>query len=263
MYNIKQTVVKRTNKTKLKRKMNTNELASFGYTKSGRIRKTALKPKIALYGYTKSGRIRANPLKSQIYNICEDCGIKFDNEGWLTLKYCECCDDQRRSEENEVAALGALAELTKLADKQIARIERIRLDRAERYVDDRDSPNILPYKKCGFCHERSSCGSYTDEDVWQCEDCAPEEEEEYNNCICESNEKPNSLCIQHMCCFICSNQHSLIHLNQGTALWLCRECDDKGIWCRGCRNIIDEESGFCSTGCEYEGGISGGNVHDK
>ena len=251
--------------------MNANELAPFGYTKSGRVRKTALKPKIALYGYTKSGRIRVKPLKSQIYNICEDCGIKFDNEGWLKLKYCECCDDQRRSDEEQDH---------------------------EPDVDDRDAPNILPYKKCGFCNERSSCGNYTDEDVWKCEDCTPDQEnylseliecikcerdvrrvdmawtktgsgytdvcEECDKeCICESNEKPNSLCIQHMCCFICSNQHSLIHLNQGTALWLCRECDDKGIWCRGCRNIIDEESGFCSTGCEYEGGISGGNVHDK
>ena len=79
--------------------MNANEIAPFGYTKSGRIRKTALKPKIALYGHTKSGRIRVNPLKSQTHNICEDCGINFDNEGWITLKYCECCDDQRRSDE--------------------------------------------------------------------------------------------------------------------------------------------------------------------
>lgn len=38
-------------------------------------------------------------------------------------------------------------------------------------VDDRDSPNIFPYKKCGICSERSSCGNYTDDDVWRCEDC--------------------------------------------------------------------------------------------
>jgi hypothetical protein len=133
--------------------MNTNELAPFGCTKSGRVRKTALKPKIALYGHTNSGRIRVKPLKSQIHNVCEDCGIKFDNEGWLTLKFCECCDDQRRTDE-EV--------------RQMERIERIR---AERWVDKLDSPNILPYKKCGFCNERSSCGNYTDDDQWLCEDC--------------------------------------------------------------------------------------------
>ena len=38
-------------------------------------------------------------------------------------------------------------------------------------VDDRDSPNVFPYKKCGSCHERSSCGNYTNDGVWLCEDC--------------------------------------------------------------------------------------------
>jgi hypothetical protein len=42
-------------------------------------------------------------------------------------------------------------------------------------VDQRDSPNILPYKKCYECDGRSSCGSYVEDD-WICEDCAPEEE---------------------------------------------------------------------------------------
>ena len=59
-----------------------------------------------------------------------------------------------------------------LNPRQIARIERIRAERAERRVDQRDSPNIYPYKKCGICSERSSCGNYDDEeDCWICEDC--------------------------------------------------------------------------------------------
>jgi hypothetical protein len=63
-----------------------------------------------------------------------------------------------------------------LTAKQIARIERIRAERAERRVDQRDSPNIYPYKLCGFCTERSSCGSYNDEyNCWECESCAVEE----------------------------------------------------------------------------------------
>ena len=45
-------------------------------------------------------------------------------------------------------------------------------------VDARDSPNVFPYKKCAFCHERSSCGNYTDDDQWQCESCAPEDNRE-------------------------------------------------------------------------------------
>ena len=58
-----------------------------------------------------------------------------------------------------------------LTAKQIARIQRIRAERAERIVDQRDSPNVAPYKKCAFCHERSSCGNYTNDDQWQCECC--------------------------------------------------------------------------------------------
>ena len=60
---------------------------------------------------------------------------------------------------------------TELTAKQIARIERIRAERAERIVDQRDSPNVAPYKKCAFCHERSSCGNYTNDDQWKCESC--------------------------------------------------------------------------------------------
>ena len=58
-------------------------------------------------------------------------------------------------------------------------------------VDDRDAPNILPYKKCGFCQGRSSCGSYTDENVWQCEGCAPEEEEKICG-LCDCDLGPDS-----------------------------------------------------------------------
>ena len=38
-------------------------------------------------------------------------------------------------------------------------------------VDDRDAPNIYPYKKCSVCGDRKSCGNYKEDD-WFCEDCA-------------------------------------------------------------------------------------------
>ena len=44
-------------------------------------------------------------------------------------------------------------------------------------VDEYDSPNVSPYKKCSECGERKSCGSYCDT-TWFCENCAEEEEEE-------------------------------------------------------------------------------------
>jgi len=50
------------------------------------------------------------------------------------------------------------------------------LENAMYEVDQRDSPNVFPYKRCYKCDGRSSCGSYVDDD-WICEGCAPEEEE--------------------------------------------------------------------------------------
>ena len=41
----------------------------------------------------------------------------------------------------------------------------------EEDVDDRDAPNVYPYKKCSDCGERKSCGSYSDDNEWFCEDC--------------------------------------------------------------------------------------------
>lgn len=46
----------------------------------------------------------------------------------------------------------------------------------EEDVDDVDAPNVYPYKKCSECSERKSCGNYTNEKKWCCEDCYEEEE---------------------------------------------------------------------------------------
>lgn len=40
-------------------------------------------------------------------------------------------------------------------------------------VDDRDAPNIYPYKECTECGERESCGNYTEDNKWFCCDCYP------------------------------------------------------------------------------------------
>jgi hypothetical protein len=90
---------------------------------------------------------------------CEKCNAKWCKK-WMEDDIIEDSDDEE--EFNPLAGLTA---------KQIARIERIRMERAEKRVDERDHPNIFPYKMCGFCHERSSCGNYTEDDVWQCEGC--------------------------------------------------------------------------------------------
>lgn len=42
-------------------------------------------------------------------------------------------------------------------------------------VDDRDAPNLFPYKKCCKCGERNSCGNYDEDNNWICEECAEDE----------------------------------------------------------------------------------------
>jgi hypothetical protein len=80
-----------------------------------------------------------------------------------------------------------------------------------------------------------------------CEDCASKDD---RDCICESEKTPNPLCPDHQCCWACSTQSLPIGLNEHSRLWLCDGCNDKGDWCRGCRNLIDED-GMCSPGCDY------------
>jgi len=72
-----------------------------------------------------------------------------------------------------------------------------------------------------------------------------------DDCICESDKNPNPLCPDHQCCWACSTQSVPITLNEHSRLWLCDGCNDKGDWCRGCRNLIDEDDGKCSPGCDY------------
>lgn len=140
---------------------------------------------------------------------------------------------------------------TELTAKQTARIQRIRAERAERKVDQRDSPNVFPYKKCAFCHERSSCGNYTDDDEWKCESCAPE-----NDCICESDEKPNHLCPDHQCCWACGTQSVPVTLNDKRGLWLCGGCDKK---CDSCPRIqARRRENNCACGCKGKSCVSCG-----
>ena len=118
-----------------------------------------------------------HPLRYILNNNCGVCG-EVDDDYWTRngVAHCEKCnakwcekwmeDDNVEDDEEEYNPLAGLTA------KQIARIERIRMERAEKRVDERDHPNIFPYKKCGDCHERSSCGNYTDANVWQCESCS-------------------------------------------------------------------------------------------
>lgn len=58
-------------------------------------------------------------------------------------------------------------------------------------VDDRDAPNVFPYKECSECGERKSCGAYHEND-WLCEDCGDEEEEEKSESEKEEEDKSES-----------------------------------------------------------------------
>jgi hypothetical protein len=82
-------------------------------------------------------------------------------------------------------------------------------------VDDRDAPNIYPYKKCSVCGERKSCGNYQEND-WFCEDCeAP---------------KPVVLCAD------CGDA-----IPDTENLDKCWTNDGETFWCEGCREDHVEE----------------------
>ncbi len=90
----------------------------------------------------------------------------------------------------------------------------------EENVDNRDAPNIYPYKKCCDCGERKSCGHYV-EDEWYCEDCHPEDTEfKCSECGCEMDEEDywEGECEA-----------------EGECDGNCRVCDGRGI-CDGCWN---------------------------
>jgi hypothetical protein len=90
----------------------------------------------------------------------------------------------------------------------------------EENVDNRDAPNIYPYKKCCDCGERKSCGHYV-EDEWYCEDCHPEDTEfKCSECGCEMDEEEywEGECEA-----------------EGECDGNCRVCDGRGI-CDGCWN---------------------------
>jgi len=186
---------------------------------------------------------------------CEMCGDATDEEEWCDIQadvlYCSHCKAKHqatiakceaivKSSESQEETLAKYLEskakavaynpLEGLNAKQIARIERIRAEweiaRIERLL-------IVVKKERETILKELSRGR--------------EEEEE---CICESDKKPNPLCPDHQCCWACSTQSVPITLNEHDRLWLCGGCNDKGDWCRGCHKLIDED-GMCSPGCDY------------
>ena len=63
-------------------------------------------------------------------------------------------------------------------------------------VDDRDAPNVYPYKKCCECGDRQSCGMYVEDD-WFCQDCQPEESPEMDGdgfVICQTCKEGGGKC---------------------------------------------------------------------
>jgi hypothetical protein len=141
--------------------------------------------------------------KKDQYATCEGCerycytgGEHDEEEEYL----CEDCDEECGSEVSE-----------------------------EFNVDDRDAPNIFPYKKCSVCGERKSCGNYDDENNWYCENCAEDEELAYD---CEG-------CGQHL---------YITEMAKCEERDLCAECVDSGrrngCDCPVCVEAKEEEPTF-------------------
>lgn len=65
-----------------------------------------------------------------------------------------------------------------MSDNIIEKFDAVLEESEEQDVDDVESPNIYPYKKCSVCEDRKSCGNYNTDMRWFCEDCYEEYEED-------------------------------------------------------------------------------------
>lgn len=115
--------------------------------------------------------------KKEQYATCEECerycytgGEHKEGEEYI----CEDCEEEEccRDCGGEVGECDC-----DYGNPELARLRDGEEEEEEFDVDDRDAPNILPYKKCSVCGERKSCGNYREND-WFCENCAEEAEEE-------------------------------------------------------------------------------------
>ena len=143
---------------------------------------------------------------------CERCQTEFNDPSEVFWAECgdyskkhgvplcqECCEDQQEnwneeSEEEEgkcdccEASLGEDEHIFCFTrgdeEKTMCRVcgddthEEMKAEgwmRDDDDCDDRDAPNVYPYKKCSVCGERKSCGNYKEND-WYCETCAEEED---------------------------------------------------------------------------------------
>lgn len=117
-----------------------------------------------------------NGLECECCGMCDKSVGLSTGENGLEMHVCDLCDidgsnydgwgdkPEEKPEEEEVKPKNDWEDFQMLCDRQ-------------EFVDRRDSPNILPYKRCSECGERKSCGCYQD-DYWFCEDCAGQEEED-------------------------------------------------------------------------------------
>jgi hypothetical protein len=96
------------------------------------------------------------------------------------------------------------------------------MDNQDFNVDDRDAPNVFPYKKCCECGERTSCGSYKEDD-WYCEEHYIEEE--------DSSEEWFDLKYPNACCHRCNTKltgATVVYCGDACETWYCADCHDEG-----------------------------------
>jgi hypothetical protein len=112
-------------------------------------------------------------------NICKTCGEEMSDKRFNEGKMC--CDkplfheDEDEDEDEGVALVKQLIAALKRDPALVKEFREVlgpvlaKID--EESVDDYEAPNIYPYKKCGGCSQRSSCGSYDSDKLWLCEGC--------------------------------------------------------------------------------------------
>jgi len=113
-------------------------------------------------------------------DICAKCDEDSEDEESTAKTKKTCCDCSKAFKIDAICKVSISPEMWKCFECCAIEMKKkygIEDSEDEESVDERESPNVYPYKKCSECGERKSCGSYCDT-TWFCEDCAEEEEED-------------------------------------------------------------------------------------
>jgi len=109
--------------------------------------------------------------------LCGPCWDKTEEEEEYGSQTCDSCGEPCPDDHPFTDEIGG--DLFRCEECHQRKLYEERIFGPEA-CDDRNAPNVWPYKKCSECEERSSCGNYDDDNNWICENCADPDPTNWN-----------------------------------------------------------------------------------